>query len=83
MTPILSGTLLTERKKTIDEILSRGGVVKFTGPRGTKFVREWNPDEDGDLCAFHTENALVPYVAWESVAYKVSEALPGEYPETK
>ena len=44
------------RKAEIKAILDSGKWVKFTYHSGVvKIVKEWNPDEDGDLTADYTE----------------------------
>jgi hypothetical protein len=65
---------LESKRQMIEDILSRGKVVRFTNSITgiTKDVKEWNADELGDLTAFrHTGRN--PYICWEAEQYKVSE----------
>lgn len=68
------------REAQINEIISRGGVVKFTNTLNgvVKFVNNADKDDDGDLTAFkHTGRSSA--VCWEAVEYTVTEATPEEY----
>jgi len=65
---------LESKRQMIEDILSRGKVVRFTNSITgiTKDVKEWNADKLGDLTAFrHTGGN--PYILWEAEQYKVSE----------
>lgn len=65
---------LESKRQMIEDILSRGKVVRFTNSITgvTKDIKEWNADDMGDLTAFrHTGGN--PYICWEAEQYKVSE----------
>jgi hypothetical protein len=62
------------KRQIIEDILSRGKVVRFTNSITgvTKDIKEWNEDNMGDLIAFrHTGGN--PYICWLAEQYKVSE----------
>ena len=46
------------REKQIKDILASGKVARFHFDllNITKDVKEWNPDEDGDLTAFRSDS---------------------------
>lgn len=75
VTPVVDDHRKLELKKRIIDILSRGKIVRFTNPLSgaTKDVKEWNIDDHGDLEAFRYEHCMVPYVAWDSGMYDVTE----------
>lgn len=66
----------SERECFIKEVLSRGGIVRFTNKYTgvTKDVNEWLLDDDGDLKAFRTsDKAATQFVCWEASQYDLSE----------
>jgi len=65
---------LESKRQMIEDILSRGKIVRFTNSITgvTKDIKEWNEDNLGDLTAFrHTGGN--PYICWVTEQYKVSE----------
>lgn len=65
---------LKSRQQLIEDILSRGKIVRFTNrvTGVTKDVKEWNADAYGDLTAFrHT--GQTPYLCWSADQYEISE----------
>lgn len=69
-----------DREAYINEIINRGGVVKFrnniTGIE--KYVKSTELDADGDMTAFKTTGRTTA-VCWQALEYTVSEAKPEEY----
>jgi hypothetical protein len=65
---------LESKRQTIEDILARGKVVRFSNSINgiTKDVKEWNADEDGDLTAFRYTGRS-RYVCWQAAQYTVSE----------
>lgn len=63
------------RKKQIKDILASGKAARFHFDllNITKDVKEWNPDEDGDLTAFRKcSNSKTNFVFWPGNVYEVT-----------
>ena len=63
------------REKQIKDILASGKVARFHFDllNITKDVKEWNPDEDGDLSAFRKcSNCWTEFVFWSGNVYEVT-----------
>jgi len=60
----------------IKEVLAKGNIVMFRNKRTgvVKLVNTWNPDELGDLKAFHTTGISL-YVCPYAMEYEISEVI--------